>query len=632
MCGIAGFISRSSATPDKLKSIVSQMTTSLAHRGPDDHDLWTDPEAGIALGHRRLSILDLSPLGRQPMHSTSGRFVLSYNGEVYNHLDLRRELELCGHGFRGGSDTETILAAVEEWGLTRAVARFVGMFAFALWDRQERKLYLVRDRLGIKPLYYGRAGSDFLFGSELKALRAHPDFDTSINRDAVALYFRYYQVPAPYCITNSTAKLEPGCMATLDQGTDTVTITRYWLAKQHWQDGEREPFGGNELEATNALETLLSDAVSLRMLSDVPLGAFLSGGIDSSLVTALMQSRSQRPVKSFSIGFTEERFNEAPQARAVAAHLGTDHTELTLTPQDLLDVVPRIPEYWDEPFADSSQIPTFLVCALARQSVTVCLSGDGGDELFAGYDRYRWGQTWQQLSRIPRPLRQLAGLGRKLPRSLFALLGPLGPKVHWRLEALGVNSFAEFYDFFLSHNRDTDHFVPGSQLPATDMTTPVSGLGDLHRQMTWRDLIFYLPHDILTKVDRASMAVSLEARVPLLDHRVVEFAARIPTSMKIRDGKGKWLLRQVLSRYVPPKLVERPKMGFGVPVELWMRNELRDWCESLLDEKRIREQGLLDAIEVRRMWSHYLGGQTYYSHLLWDVLMFQAWRERWSDA
>ncbi|MGE4552370.1 MAG: asparagine synthase (glutamine-hydrolyzing) [Desulfovibrionaceae bacterium] len=632
MCGITGFLSPASATEateDTLLRQVRAMADALAHRGPDDSGLWTDPAAGVALGHRRLSILDLSPLGRQPMTSSCGRYVICYNGEVYNHRELRRELETAGHAFRGGSDTETMLAAIVQWGLSAAVRRFVGMFAFALWDRAGRTLHLVRDRLGIKPLYYGRAGKDFVFGSELKALRAHPAFDRPLDRDALCLYFRHNYIPAPHSIYQGVRKLEPGVILSLGPNGRERSET-YWSARQVWLDGMEHPFSGDEAEAETELERRLAEAVESRMLADVPLGAFLSGGVDSSTVVALMQRHSARPVKTFCIGFSEPEYNEADHARAVADHLGTDHTELILTPRDLLEVVPLIPRFWDEPFSDSSQIPTYCVSRLARQAVTVSLSGDGGDELFAGYDRYFWARRWRWVEPIPRPLRRLAAaLGGLVPEPVWGLLGRQARRLARRLDALGCRDFQQFYRHLLSHQKHPERLVLGAAEPDTALSRPETAPLDRIRFMSLLDVRTYLPDDILTKVDRASMAVALEARVPLLDHRVVEFAATLPTAMLAEAGRGKRLLRRVLSRHVPSALVDRPKKGFAVPIEHWLGHELREWCESLLDPRRMAEDGVLDAWAVARMWREFLAGRTQWHYYLWDVLMFQAWRREW---
>ncbi|MUM77822.1 asparagine synthase (glutamine-hydrolyzing) [Pseudodesulfovibrio sp. F-1] len=623
MCGIIGLYS-SVQSPDE--STLRTMTDALAHRGPDDSGVWMDPEAGVGLGHRRLAILDLSPLGRQPMDSVCGRYVIAYNGEVYNHVALRRELP--DYPFRSTSDTETILAAVSAWGLEAALKRFVGMFAMALWDRTERKLFLVRDRMGIKPLYYGRLGKGWVFGSELKALRACPGFSSRINRGALSLYFRHNFVPAPLSIYEDAWKLEPGQLAIID---DTgLKLVRWWDTASLWRKGSAEPLEIGDVEATERLEELLSDAVSLRMLSDVPLGAFLSGGIDSSTVVALMQRASDRPVRTYSIGFHEKGYNEAGHAKAVARHLGTDHTELYVTPREMLDVIPAMPRFWDEPFADSSQIPTYILSRMTREHVTVSLSGDGGDELFSGYDRYFWTTgVWNAVHRIPAPVRKaLVAAGRAVPNRMFDLLGSKGQKVRWRLDAVGMEDFPSLYRYFTSMfkrneivlglEREPDHFL--AELPPTS---------DYWSWMSLYDLLCYLPDDILTKVDRASMAVSLEARVPLLDHRVVEFAARLPQALKVRGGKGKWLLRQVLYRHVPRELVERPKMGFGVPIEQWLHGELRQWCDDLLNPAEIRRQGYLDAGLVEKMWREYLAGEHNWKSSLWEVLMFQAWLAEW---
>jgi len=630
MCGICGiYAPKAGAGLGPLQA----MTASLAHRGPDDQGLWTDAEAGLALGHRRLSILDLSPRGHQPMVSASGRYVLCYNGEIFNFERLRAELAPLGHRFKGGSDTEVMLAAIEQWGVGAAVQRMNGMFALALWDRRERSLSLVRDRLGVKPLYLGRLGSDggaggLVFGSELKALRQHPDFDPSLDTGALALYFRHNYIPAPHTIYRHAQKILPGEIVTFSEAGETRR--RYWDAGKIWQDGFSQPCTFDETQAVDALEELLTDAVGLRMLSDVPLGAFLSGGVDSSLVAALMQRQSSRPVKTFSIGFAEAAFNEAPHAKAVAAHLGCEHTELTVTARDLLAVVPDLPRIWDEPFADSSQIPTLLLCRLTRSHVTVALSGDGGDELFSGYQRYPWTlKAHSLLSAVPGPLRAaLYGLARLLPQGLWGLLGPRGHKLRWRLDALGVQGFEALYRHFVSHLKDPAALVPGAFEPGYPAASlpPMGNSAEARRAwMSLADILGYLPDDILTKVDRASMAVALEARTPLLDYRVVEFAARTPMGLKVRQGQDKWLLRRVLHRHVPRHLVERPKMGFGIPVAAWLRAELRPWAEDLLSPARIKRQGILDPAFTARIWSDFLRGEDNWSHSLWDLLMFQAW-------
>lgn len=642
MCGICGIYAPGRADGAEALAPLAAMNASLAHRGPDDAGLWTAPDAGLGLGHRRLSILDLSPLGRQPMVSASGRYVLCFNGEVYNHLRLRAELEPLGHRFRGGSDTETMLAAIEQWRLEGALARFNGMFAFALWDAAERRLTLVRDRLGVKPLYVGDlSGGGLVFGSELKALRAHPGFDPELDRDALGLFFRHNYIPAPHCVYAHARKLLPGEMLSFGPGARGLVhgvSTRYWDADAVWRAGFAEPFAGSEDEALDGLERLLSDAVSLRMLSDVPLGTFLSGGIDSSLVTALMQRQSARPVRSFSIGFEEAAFNEAPHARAVAAHLGCQHTELTATARDLLDIAPDVPRIWDEPFADSSQIPTLLLCRLTRGHVTVALSGDGGDELFSGYERYPWTlRVFGLLSALPGPLRPLLlALGRaldqSLPRRAWALAGPLGPKLRWRLDALGVDGFEPLYRHFVSLLKRPEALVPGArdrEYPGRNPAPLGSTAAARRAWMSLADILGYLPDDILTKVDRASMSVALETRNPLLDYRVVELAARLPMALKVAGPLtgpgGKAPLRRLLYRHVPRELVDRPKMGFGVPLAAWLRGDLAPWARDLLSPALLRRQGLLDADFAQALWHDFESGEDTRCHALWSILMFQSW-------
>lgn len=628
MCGIAGFWTTAPAPQTTRRAAAKRMADALAHRGPDAEGFWCPDDSGIALAHRRLSILDLSPRGAQPMHSATGRYVITYNGEVYNHLDLRAELGSHAPAFKGTSDTETILAAIEHWGLEAATSRFVGMFAFALWDMQTRTLSLVRDRLGIKPVVYGLAGHTLLFGSQLAALRAHPDCAASMDRNALTLYFRHNAIPAPYTVYEGIAKQRPGTILTFRAPEAPPQETTYWSARRIWQHGAQNPFSGSLDDAEDELDALLSNAVSCRLLSDVPLGAFLSGGIDSSTVAALMQKASSTPVQTFSIGFSEAAYNEAPYAAAIARHLGTAHTEAILTPQDMLRAIPELPRHWDEPFADSSQLPTLLVNRMARQHVTVCLSGDGGDELFNGYSRYFWThRLWSFLRTIPRPVRAaLPSLARLLPPRAWNVLGPRGQRLRWRLDGLASPNHAALYRFLVSHFKHPDRLVLGGTEPQPP-TPPADD--DLWRAMSLTDIEGYLHDDILTKVDRASMAVALEARVPILDHRVAEFAARLPTAHKIQGGAGKHVLRRVLHRYVPSRLVERPKMGFAVPIEHWLRTDLRDWCESLLDENRLRQDGYLDVATVRRMWTEYRDGESNWYYYLWDVLMFQAWLDAW---
>jgi asparagine synthase (glutamine-hydrolysing) len=650
MCGIAGFVESRPTGAAGLEARARRMADQLVHRGPDDSGLWTDPAVGLGLGFRRLSILDLSPAGHQPMCSASGRYVIVFNGEVYNFSELRGSLEPRGHTFRGHSDTEVMLAAVEEWGLEAAVRRFVGMFAFALWDRRDRTLHLVRDRLGIKPLYYGFSHGTLLFASELKAIRAHPDFKPEIDRSALTLLVRHGYVPTPYSIYCGVSKLTPGSIISfrIDGGKDPALARSrpYWSFREFAEQGEREPFPGSDEEACSELERLLKDAVGLRMIADVPLGAFLSGGIDSSTVVALMQAQSTSQVKTFTIGFEERRYDEAAYARQVAAHLGTDHTELYVAPEEARSVIPKLPALFDEPFADSSQIPTYLVSRLARQKVTVSLSGDGGDELFGGYTHYtRAPWLWSRMRRIPGPLRQALAviistpgvgaynrlLGRKQMASEHSRPGTAGEKIHKLAEALAVRDAWELHRHFSSHWKRPARLVIGGQEPLTIFTDPSRRppLSGVASRMLATDTLGYLPDDILTKVDRASMAVSLEARVPILDHRVVEFAARLPMRLKIRQGQGKWILRRVLHRYVPAALIERPKMGFSLPLGAWLREPLRDWAEALLAGDRLRREGYFRPQPVRKAWAEHLSGDRNAEDLLWDVLMFQSWLEHW---
>lgn len=637
MCGITGYWGAVGADT----KVVREMADRLTHRGPDSAGVWSDQHTGLWLGHRRLSIVDLSPGGHQPMVSPCGRYVIVYNGEIYNHADLRAELERQGGGFdwRGHSDSETLLAALRHWGVERALSRFNGMFAFALWDTVERSLFLARDRMGEKPLYYGRSGDSLLFGSELKALTAHPGWQGQVDRDALALLLRFNNVPTPKSIYRGIYKLPPAHYVVVrNNGLAVSEPVCYWNLAQVAADGIRET-AGNLNALADELDVLLRDSVGCRMLADVPLGAFLSGGFDSTMVVAQMQAQSARPVKTFSIGSTNTNYDEAHHAAAVARHLGTDHTELYVTPSDAQAVIPRLPTMFDEPFADSSQIPTFLVSKLARQDVTVVLSGDGGDELFGGYNRHVVGPgVWNRVQRLPLPLRRCLSEGiaavtrrdlhrwkRCLPErlqvpSLELKLGKLS-------DALGASDERAFYRSLCSHWKVPEQVVLGAS-ESQEWATPfghLSGLPGLREQMMLLDMLTYLPDDILAKVDRASMAASLEARAPLLDHRLVEFAWRVPTEYKVRDGQGKWLLRQVLDRYVPRSMMERPKQGFGVPIDHWLRSSLREWAEDLLDEYRLRHEGFFDPAPIRKLWSEYLLGRGRSHHHLWCVLMFQAW-------
>ncbi len=653
MCGITGFIAERFPGADALR----KMTTSLLHRGPDEGDIWLDAEARAGLGHRRLSILELSPAGHQPMHSACGRYVIVFNGEIYNHLELRQEIVAAGAHpgpWLGHSDTETLLAGFVHWGIKETLVRTVGMFAIAVWDRAERRLYLARDRLGEKPLYYGWVNGAFVFGSELKALRCYPGFDNPVDRDVVSLYMQFGYVPAPYGIYRHIYKLEPGCllsMALADAATPpsavlfapvrfgTLNIERYWSLSTVIDSGAQNPVT-DEREAIDLLETALLQAVKLQSVADVPLGAFLSGGIDSSTIVALMQAQASRPVRTFTIGFDADGFNEADYAKAVARHLGTEHTEMYVSPRQALEVIPNLPHLYCEPFADSSQIPTFLLSKIARQHVTVALSGDAGDELFGGYNRYFWaGRVWNRLSWLPPSMRHLFGaLVQQVPAGAWDMLNHGLPQKH-RVSRLGdkahklayrmrtVNNLDDLYRSLVTEWPADSGVVPGARPLQTLLDTRLTGshmaAAEL-RMMAW-DTMTYLPDDILHKVDRAAMGVSLETRVPFLDHRIAELAWRLPLHMKMRDGQGKWALRQVLYRHVPRKLIERPKAGFGVPLNQWLRGPLRDWAEALLDAQRLQQSGFLNAKLVREKWRQHLTGSHDWTSGLWAALMFQAW-------
>ncbi len=617
------------------------MTDTLTPRGPDDRGIWIDEARGIALGHRRLSIIDLSPLGHQPMTSASGRSVLVYNGEVYNFQELREELTQKGISFRGRSDSEVILEACEHWGVAETAQKLIGMFSFGLWDRSNQTISLVRDRIGIKPLYWGDWNGNFLFGSELKAMGRFPGFQPEIDRVALAGYLRHNYVPGPRSIYQGIHKLTPGSILTFDAQRNTK-IDPYWDMRDTVRTGLQNPLNISDEEATNELEKLLKDAVSRRMVADVELGAFLSGGIDSSTVAALMQAQSSRPVKTFSIGFHEAGFNEAQHAKAVASHLGTDHTELYVDQDHARDVIPMLPEIYDEPFADSSQIPTYLVSELTRRHVTVSLSGDGGDELFAGYNRYAYADgIWKGANTLPSWAKETAARVIALippsPVNRIAAAVPgnfvpsqFGDKLHKFAATLLVQK-EHLYRSLISQWQEPEQLI-GAKMedgPVYDPETWTIAPSYIEA-MQYLDTVTYLPDDILTKVDRASMAVSLEARVPLIDHRVVEFAWRLPMSFKIRNGETKWLLRQVLYRYVPRQLIDRPKMGFGVPIDEWMRGPLKDWAADLLDDRRLEDEGF-NPSPIKEKWAEHLSGGRNWQYLLWTVLMYQAWRAHESN-
>ncbi|HEX5412407.1 MAG TPA: asparagine synthase (glutamine-hydrolyzing) [Terriglobia bacterium] len=632
MCGIAGFLSsKSEFAAGGLEEAVQRMTMALRHRGPDDCGSWVDRSAGIGLGFRRLAILDVSPRGHQPMFSGDGRYGIVFNGEICNFKELRTRLQGLGHSFTSGTDTEVILATAVEWGAGDVPLRLQGMFAYALWDRQQRVLHLARDRVGIKPLYYGWSGETFLFGSELRAIEQCPGFERTVNHEAVELYLDFGYVPTPLSIYKGIQKLQPGTALQVRREESTAAVRKYWDIESAF-NAETAEIG--EQDAIEKLENLLEISVKRHMISDVPLGALLSGGIDSSAVVAMMCAKARARVKTFSVGFAEKGFDESPHARAVARHLGTDHTEMLLRPQDALDVIPKLPEIYDEPFADSSQIPTFLISRLARQHVTVALTGDGGDEFFGGYNRYRllpravkWGnRLGKGLSSTAATLFRLSGA--KLSGGMSS--GRLGEGLAKLGDLIGAESLETAYaamckpfsgSQLLRDGRDRAGAWPGRPTAGRDWVT----------QMQLWDAATYLPDDILTKVDRASMSVSLEARVPLLDDELVPFAASLPLKMKIRGRRTKWLLRQVLYRHVPAGLVERPKAGFAVPLAAWLRGPLTEWVESLISTEALRCQDLLEAGAVRREWTEFRSGRQANHHRLWAVLMLQAWHRRQPD-
>ena len=656
MCGIAGLLASRQVDLDS----VARMTTPIAHRGPDDAGAWIDEHGRAALGHRRLSIVDLSPSGHQPMHSHDGRYVLVYNGEIYNHAALRREVEEAGGGpgavgraWRGHSDTETLLEAIALWGLPAALRKSVGMFAIALWDRKHRKLHLARDRFGEKPLYYGWSGGDFLFGSELKALRGHPRFEGEIDRRALELLASRTYIPAPLSIYRRIYKLEPGCILTAgedvaaapletppapgDSGA-AISIERYWSYRDVVNRGLAEPIG-DEAEALERLEAALAGAIAGQSVADVPVGAFLSGGIDSSTVVALYRKHATGTVRTFSIGFEEAGFNEAEYAKAVARHLGTEHHERYVTVRETRDVIPLLPAMYDEPFADSSQIPTHLVSRFAREQVTVAMSGDGGDELFGGYNRYfAAARLWGHMRKLPSPMRKAVGggFGKVSPAAWNSLASLMpggrrphfGTKVQKALRTMGgASSLEDVFATFLDEWSSTRSPVLGVAGAKRGFDLDVGDGAPEAVRMMFCDAVSYLPDDILCKVDRAAMAVSLETRVPFLDHRVAEVAAHIPLAMKIRGGTGKHILRQLLYREAPQALFERPKAGFGIPVGEWIRGSLRPWAEELLDRRRLEQEGYFDADIVRQRWSRHLAGEEDATPALWAILMFQAWHE-----
>ena len=626
MCGISGFLGNTESVYS-FSSVLSAMGSVTNHRGPDDFGVWYDEEVGLGLAHNRLSIIDLSPAGHQPMLSDDGRYVIAFNGEIYNHLALRRELDACQQptNWQGSSDTETLLQCFSRWGIGNTLKATVGMFAIALWDRQERTLTLARDRLGEKPLYWGWCNQTLLFGSELKALQMHPVFNAEVDRSALALLLQYNAIPAPYSIYRGIQKLPAGHMVQIRQGDrpGEAMPRAYWALNEVIESGLANPFLGTDGEVVTALQQRISQSVAGQMLADVPLGAFLSGGVDSSTVVALMQQQSSEPVRTFAIGFNEPGYNEAQYAKEVAEYLGTDHTELYVGTNDALSVIPDLPHIYCEPFADSSQIPTFLVSKMAKQQVTVALSGDGGDELFGGYNPYQFApKVWRLVRRLPLKIRKLA----------VAVLAdtPVPDKLHKLLRVLPCADREAFYDALMSHWQQPEQTVIGSGIVPTAMNSPSRWpkTDSFEHWMMAVDAKQYMSDDILAKVDRAAMANSLETRVPLLDHRVIEFAWRLPLHQKIRNGTGKWALRQVLYRHVPRAMIERPKKGFSIPLANWLRGPLRDWAEAQLEETRLNREGYFYAAPIRKMWKEHVDGKRDNASKLWSILMFQAWLER----
>lgn len=653
MCGIVGSFGLDQGR-SALSSTLEFMTATLSHRGPDDSGTWCDADAQVGLGHRRLSIQDISSSGHQPMQSSGGRYQIVYNGEIYNFKSLRKELEKSGAKFGGNSDTEVLLSAIECWGLNNTIAKLNGMWAFALWDKKERQLFLCRDRIGKKPLYIAVLEKGILFGSELKVFSVYTKFKKQISRNSLSLFLKYNYIPAPYSIHESVYKLPAASIFAINlsslqeiQSSKDISkyCSQYWSVKEKFEQGVRDQFSGSEDEALDKLHCLLESAVKDRMVSDVPLGAFLSGGIDSSIVVALMQQASSNQVSTFTIGFQEKEYNEADQARSVAKHLGTNHTELLVTPQEAMDVIPRLPVVYDEPFADVSQIPTLLVSELARTKVTVCLSGDGADEMFGGYNRYFWGQRiWDNSNSASQAISALVGkLVNNTPTRyweyLFKAMRPVLPKYmrvdnpgrrfRQLLEVMQAKSPDELYVSLVSHWENPARIVKGSIEPRTIINNKNEwpDIENYVERMMFMDMVTYLPDDILVKLDRASMALGLEARVPFLDTRVIEFASSIPLSMKIKNNQGKWILRQLLHRYLPKKLIDQPKKGFGVPIGEWIRGPLRDWAESLLEKSRLEQEGYLEHGPIRKVWQEHLSGRSDHQQILWSVLMFESWLE-----
>ena len=649
MCGLSGFLDNNlSRSSESLKALSHKMCSTLVNRGPDDFGSWVDQKSGIAMSHRRLAIQDTSLAGHQPMVSRSSRYVIVYNGEIYNYRILRRELKKTGYIFSGQSDTEVLLAAIEIWGLNMALSKFIGMFAFALWDRSNRELYLARDRVGEKPLYYGFFGNVLLFGSELKALEIHDSFIKKINRDAISLLLRYNYIPAPYSIYDNVYKVKPGTFLAIKPQKQKISITEhvYWSFRNIVKRERPNNKINNYEEAMLSVKDTLTESIRGQMIADVPLGAFLSGGIDSSLVVSIMQSLSSNRIKTYTIGFDYSEHNEAYDAKSIANYLGTEHTELYVTASQALDVIPKIPNIFDEPFADSSQIPTYLISELARTDVTVSLSGDGGDELFGGYNRYHQGySTWKNLSRMPYPINYICSeiihsINPDKWNILYNYLGKyianrkdhknIGDKLYKMADIVKINNPQDMYSSLISFWSNTEEVVLNSSEPMSiprDYDNWIGSLDD-RENMMFLDTISYLPDDILTKVDRSSMAVSLESRAPFLNHSVIELSQRVPIEMKIKNGQGKWILRNILNDFIPSNLIDRPKTGFGIPIAEWLRGPLKEWAESLIDSSRLKDDGYFNPALITDMWKKHISKNRNYGHHLWSILMFQAWLER----
>lgn len=642
MCGITGFYSKNLST---FNNSILKMNSALFHRGPDFSGVWQDRSSGIVFGHQRLSVLDLSSAGNQPMISSSGRFIITYNGEIYNHLEIRKELKEINMNinWKSNSDTETFLEAIEYWGIDNALKKVVGMFAFALWDKKNCSLVLARDRMGEKPLYYGWQGKGlnkvFIFGSELKALKQHPEFQKTINRDAIALLLRHNYIPDPYSIYKNIYKLLPGQYLLLKNKDLKKNFlskpVNYWSLTKIAIEGSKDLFKEDDSEIQNNFEKILKDTVKKKMISDAPVGAFLSGGIDSSTLVSLMQSENINRIKTFTIGFNDDDFNEAKHAKKIAKHLNTEHTELYFSPKTVMEIIPKLPIIHDEPFSDNSQIPSFLISQLAKKQIKVAISGDGGDELFCGYNRYSYVNNWsQRFNLIPFGLRKVfANKIKSISQDRWNILLKFLPFLNQHAnkikgsKALEANSLTDLYYILFSQWQNPTDVVLNSSEPGTFLTLYKPNLNQLnnYEQMMVLDLISYLPNDILVKVDRTSMASSIETRVPLLDHKLIEYVWKIPHNLKFRNGQSKWILKQILKKYVPERLTERPKKGFGIPLHSWLRGPLRDWAENLLDEKKLLKEGYFDAKIVREKWDDFILNKKNWHQDLWNILMFQAW-------